>query len=365
MIKFNASQLLTGILLLLNCAYCVAQPKFKLGMSTALSGPAKEIGQQLTAGAMLHFTEFNQGLKKSDTSIELLVKDDGYEPNRAVANTRYFIYQERVNALFGTMGTPTTFAIKPLLEASKIPLLMPYTGADFLHQSFNFNVFNLRASYADEAEETIKYLVDEKNINKIGLLIQADEFGLTVEKSLTLALKLRNLQPTVITRFRRNTADLDKALSQLEGSGIKAIAMVGTYEPLATFINNSTQTGHDLAYTTVSFASSKELFKRITQPTVQLMVTEVVPDPSRCSAVICQDFRRLAKQQGIAINEQVFEGYLNAYVLTQALSMCQPPIENACVLNALTKVLDTNQQVRSVFMLKPEQNKLPVYRSYF
>ncbi|WP_350624288.1 ABC transporter substrate-binding protein, partial [Pseudoalteromonas sp. 24-MNA-CIBAN-0067] len=86
-------------------------------------------------------------------------------------NTREFIYTNKVDALFGAMGTPTSHAIIPLLEQSKIPFLMPFSGASFLREKPSVKAFNLRASYNDEAQEQIKYLVEEHKHTKIGLFI--------------------------------------------------------------------------------------------------------------------------------------------------------------------------------------------------
>lgn len=86
-------------------------PSIKLGMSTALSGPAKDIGSQLHQGSELYFKKVNQAGGIHGQKIELLVADHGYEPKKAIVNTRKFIYSDNVFALFGSMGTPTAHAV--------------------------------------------------------------------------------------------------------------------------------------------------------------------------------------------------------------------------------------------------------------
>ncbi|NOU51093.1 ABC transporter substrate-binding protein [Pseudoalteromonas sp. JBTF-M23] len=339
-------------------------PPLKLGMSIALSGPAQEIGKQLRDGAMLHFEAENLEGGIAGRPIELLVLDDGYEPNRTVLNTKQFIYQDKVDALFGYMGTPTTAAIRPLLEHSKTPLLMPFTGADFLHQIDKYHVFNLRASYQDEAQEHIKYLVSEKNHQHIALLIQADEFGITVEKSLTKALALKELTPSTIARFRRNTSDVEKAFEQINQTNATAVIMIGTYEPLATFIRLAERAKQHLEFTSVSFVSSKELFARV-KPEHPIMVTEVVPNPLLCKAMLCEKFRRVVAQKPhLKIDHILFEGYLNALVFSHAVKQCQTQYSVQCLLNKLPWVLEHERDLKMLFELSKQQKKLPVYRSY-
>ncbi|WP_240503706.1 MULTISPECIES: ABC transporter substrate-binding protein [Pseudoalteromonas] len=340
------------------------QNTIKLGMSIALTGPAQGIGKQLYDGALLHFNAINNEGGIAGRRIELIVMDDGYEPNRTVHNTRQFIYTHNVDVLFGFMGTPTTAAIRPLLEHSKVPLLMPFTGADFLHQEPKFHVFNLRASYRDEANEHIKFLIAEKEHQNIALLIQADEFGITVEKSLTQALARQGLKPTVISRFKRNSNDVEKAHEQIKETSATAVIMIGTYEPLATFIRLANNAKLGLEFTSVSFVSSKELFARL-EPGQAVMVTEVVPDPNTCQAKLCKQFRRRVKAHSeLKIDHILFEGYLNAVVFSRAAKQCKADYSQQCLLNNLPNVLEHDSDLKTLFGLTTQQKKLPVYRSY-
>lgn len=335
----------------------------KLGMSVALTGPASEIGKQLALGSQIYFEQLNKQGGIHGALIKLDVRDDGYEPNHTVNNTRYFIYEEKVHALFGYMGTPTTSAIKSMLEHAQTPLLMPYTGAAFLRENPQFKVFNLRASYLDEAKEQINYLVDELGHSKIALLIQADEFGITLQKSLTAALKMKGLKPQAIGRFRRNTNEVEKALRLISKSEATAVAMVGTYEPLAQFILLSQKQNTQFTFTSVSFVSSEDLLKKVSGPS-KIMITEVVPSPISCEGRICEQFRRTIKSRSLPLTHAIFEGYLNALVFSRAAKMCPLPYNTTCTLDALENVINQDLELRHLFEIKPEQKKLPIFRSY-
>jgi len=340
-----------------------SQLDIKLGMSVALTGPASEIGKQLALGSKIYFEQLNKQGGIHGALIELDVRDDGYEPNHTVNNTRYFIYDKKVHALFGYMGTPTTSAIKSMLEHAQTPLLMPYTGAAFLRENPQFKVFNLRASYLDEAKEQVSYLVDELGHSKIALLIQADEFGITLQKSLTAALKMKGLKPQAIGRFRRNTNEVEKALKLISKSEATAVAMVGTYEPLAQFIRLSQKADKQFAFTSVSFVSSEDLLSKLTNPS-QLMITEVVPSPKFCEGKICEQFRAAVTSQSQPLTHAIFEGYLNALVFSRAAKMCPLPYNNTCVLKSLNNVITQDPELRHLFKIKPKQKKLPIFRSY-
>ncbi|WP_244390066.1 ABC transporter substrate-binding protein [Pseudoalteromonas sp. KAN5] len=346
-------------------AHAEKKPVIKLGMSTALTGPAKQIGEQLYQGSNVYFSKINKDGGINGAKVLLKVADDGYEPKRAVSNTRQFIYEDKVDALFGAMGTPTSFAVSALLEKLQTPYLMPYSGAEFLHFQPKINVFNLRASYEDEADEQIKHLVKEKNHSRIGLLIQADEFGFVVESGLRKSLAKFNLKPVKVARYQRNSLDIANALKTLKASGVTAISLVGTYKPLSEFINNAYEQKFNPDYTSVSFASSSDLFARLKYPS-EVMVTEVVPNPHKCNVYWCREFLKDMAVANINKPNRIhFEGYLNAVIFTAAAQRCPLPLQENCLMHHLNIIFSEDQKIHALFINKTDKNKHIVYRSTF
>lgn len=313
------------------------QQTINLAVSNATSGPASQLGLRLNQGANAYFTRINREGGVAGKTINLEQLDDGYEPYKTLKNTQVFLNRNDIFAFFNYVGTPTTHAIIKQVSNSKIPFLMPFTGAEFLRTPVIDNVYHLRASYYQEAEQQINYLVDSKKISNIGLLIQADEFGTSVEKGYLMALKDRGLKPTVTTRYRRNTKDVELALSILKAKDVQAVAFVGTYEPFAQLINSAYQQNFTPFFTTVSFISSHDLFQRIKQPG-NVLVTEVMPDPNTCYEDICVQFIQDMKAQGIEETDHVlFEGYLNAFVFVEVAKQCGSSLSRSCFLEEMAK----------------------------
>ena len=88
-----------------------------IGQSVPLTGPAQELGIEMQLGAKLYFDHINSQGGVNGRKIKLLTLDDGYEPDRATANTKQLIEKDDVFALFGYVGTPTSLAA---LKVSKI-----------------------------------------------------------------------------------------------------------------------------------------------------------------------------------------------------------------------------------------------------
>ncbi len=304
-----------------------SEAQVRLAVSNATSGPASELGHDLNNGAELYFSQ----LKGIDVVLDK--KDDGYEPSRAMHNTRDFSASNH-SILFNYLGTPTTKAVFNYVKAKGLTLFAPYTGADFLrHRDADF-IFNLRASYEQEAEFQANYFIEQLKLVNLGIVIQADDFGLAFEKYFVEALKRHGVKPKFISRFKRNSNNVMKAASQINRVNVEAVVFIGTYEPMSTLINNMSKTKPDLIYSSVSFVSSDQLTRRIS-PATKLMVTEVVPEPKTCQFLECKLFRRLAKQNDVHINHGSFEGFLNAYWLSYALEGCREKQTTECVLQQL------------------------------
>jgi branched-chain amino acid transport system substrate-binding protein len=99
-----------------------------LGQSCALTGPARNLGLELRAGLLAAFSEANQAGGIDGREIVLLSIDDGYEPYRAVQNSRRLIERDHVFLLIGAVGTPTSEAVIAITEKKRFPFSPPIPG---------------------------------------------------------------------------------------------------------------------------------------------------------------------------------------------------------------------------------------------
>ncbi|HEY1287939.1 MAG TPA: ABC transporter substrate-binding protein, partial [Burkholderiales bacterium] len=171
--------------LLLVVAALVSQPAFSqgvtsdrilLGQSVALTGPAAELGIQMRNGAKTYFDHVNALGGVHGRKIELITLDDGYEPTRTAPNTKKLIEENKVFALFGYVGTPTSSAAMPIFTEAKVPFFGAFTGAEVFRQPFNRYIFNVRASYYDETDKIVEQVVSTGGKN-IAVFYQNDGYG--------------------------------------------------------------------------------------------------------------------------------------------------------------------------------------------
>lgn len=347
--------MLFSCMLIFSLSVHAADP-IKIGMSAPFSGRAERLGLDYRAGAQLAFNQLNQQGGIGGRPLQLLTLDDGYEPHRTVDNTRQLVFNDKVLALFGYIGTPTSNAVLPLLRHEQIPFIAPFTGADILRQQEDQFIYNFRASYAQEASAQISYLVDVRRFKKIALLIQADEFGASVERNFVAELQKRRLAPLVISRFKRNTTDLADAVATLVASQPDVVLTVGTYQVLIEAIELGAQQKFTPLYTVVSFTGVSELTKLLDNRH-QVLASMVMPDPLRSKLVLVEMYRQQLKAQSTAqstakstvkstvqlqaltttpqLSDVALEGFAAATVFVGALKQCAASITRSCLLQAL------------------------------
>lgn len=98
---------------------------FKLGMSTALSGPAQYIGQSMRDGMLALFERINCAGGMHGYEIDMIVRDDGYQPQSALDNMKKLVLEDEVLAVVGNVGTPRQNWPRPLRRKIKHRFMHP------------------------------------------------------------------------------------------------------------------------------------------------------------------------------------------------------------------------------------------------
>ncbi len=307
------------------------------GQSAALSGPAAELGLEMRLGIMAAFSEVNAAGGINGRQLDLISLDDSYEPEMAIANTNRLIEQERVFALIGEVGTPTSRSVTPVAADAEIPFVAPFTGAAFLRSESWSNVVNLRASYAQETEEMVERITVDLGIDRIAVMYQDDSFGRTGLQGALAALQRRGLEPVALGTYPRNTTAIKSGLFDITLGNPDAVIIVGAYRPVAATISWARHIGFDPTFVTISFVGSNALAEELGSAGEGVYVTQVVPFPTDRSIPIVASY--LAALTAYAPDASPsfisLEGYLSGRLAIAGLESCRPDPTRQCFLDAL------------------------------
>lgn len=297
----------------------ITETEIKLGMVNVQTGPASGLGKGMRAGAEAYFKAVNAKGGINGRKLVLSVADDGYEPNRAIDETLKMIEGEKVFALFGYVGTPTANAVIPIVKEMDVPLIGLFTGAMSLRQPVTPQIFNVRASYDDEAEALVAHFT-AKGAKNIAVFYQDDGFGTAVLSGTEKALKKRGMAVAAKGTFARNTLAIKTGLAAMLTAKPDAIVMVGPYAPLAAFIKEARATGLQSLLATVSFVGTNNLVAEVGKAGDGVVISQVVPFPQDDDLAVTRECRdAIAKHNGEALGFVNFEGCLSARVLGMAL----------------------------------------------
>ncbi len=299
----------------------VSDSKIVFGQVAALTGPAQDLGQGMRQGVLAAFGEANRNGGISSRTLELESVDDGYEPEKTVVATQKIIGEDKVFAMIGAVGTPTSKASQPIATAAQVPFIGPFTGAECLRNPYNRYVVNVRASYFQETEAWIEHLTKDLGISRIAILYQDDAFGLAGLEGVQRALTKRNMSLVASGTFKRNTTAVKSALLDIMKAQPEAVVTVGPYKPVAEFIKLARQVKLDALFVAISFVGSDSLAQELGSDGAGVIVSQVVPFPWDASLPVVASYQKaIAADDANAKPGFVsLEGYLVGRVVVEAL----------------------------------------------
>lgn len=314
----------------------------RFGMSTALTGPAADLGLNMRAGVLAAFAEANARGGVHGRKLELTVLDDGYEPDRAAPNMRALVEDPGILGIIGNVGTPTAIAAIPIANESRTLFFGAFSGAGVLRRlPPDRYVVNFRASYAEETAAMVDALVGTAGLRpeEIGFFTQRDGYGDSGFRGGIEALKrhgLKSQHAVAHGRYERNTLAVEGALAEILRTDppVRAVIMVGAYAPCARFIALAHQYGLDARFLNVSFVGSASLARELGAHGEDVVITQVVPHPEADYPLV-HAFRTAAAGSEEAATFGALEGYAAAQTLILALRNATPPLGREQVVDAL------------------------------
>lgn len=182
----------------------ITEATVKIGSTYPFSGPASAYSA-IPKSLNGFFKKLNENGGVNGRKVEFVTYDDGYEPQRALANARKLVEEDQVFAVVNPLGTANNIAMREYLNQRKVPQLFVATGATlFGSEQSKFPYTNgWQPTYVTEARVYAEYLKANKPNAKVAVLLQNDGFG-----------------KDLLAGFSKG----------IEGSGITVVAQE-TYEP--------------------------------------------------------------------------------------------------------------------------------------
>ena len=312
-----------------------------LGQSAAFTGPAAQLGIQMRDGMKAYFDVVNSQGGINGRKILLVTRDDTYESKLAAENTRKLIDEDKVFALIGYVGTPTSAASLPIFTEAKVPFIGPFTGAELLRTPVNRYIFNVRASYFDETDKIVEQLLTV-GMKRFAVFYQNDAYGQAGLAGMERAIKSRGGEIISTATVERNTVDVAKAVAEIRPKSPDAIVMVSAYKSIAAFVRAMKKSGYTGQFHNVSFVGSKALADELGADGRGVVISQVVPFPFSQAIPVIREFSELAAKSKTDVNFSSVEGYLVAKVFVEGLKRAGKAPTRETLIGGLEAINDVD-----------------------
>lgn len=155
----------------------VTPEKIKLGTFCDLSGPNASIGTAVMRGYSAFFKYTNHWGGVHGRKIELILEDDGFDPECSQLAVKKLTEEDQVFALVSPLGSMTNLAVMDQLIAKDVPVISPHSGLSIWSTPTKSNYFALQPSYDVEGRLLARYTVEQLAGQRIVVFHIDDQFG--------------------------------------------------------------------------------------------------------------------------------------------------------------------------------------------
>src|SRR2546422_5500099 len=348
----------------------VTDNEIRLGISAPFTGSAKELGNQMKLGIETAFNLINDSGGIHSRQLRLVAADDGYEPTRTTETMKELYEKQQVFGFVGNVGTPTAVVGMPYALERKMLFFGAFTGAGLLRRDPpDRYVFNYRASYAEETDAVVRYLVKMRGLRpeQIAVFAQQDAYGDSGFAGVAKAMRaLRGGNEGAILRldYQRNTVDVDDAVARLRAHRIpiKAVVMVGAYRSCAKFIEKTRDLYPNMIYTNVSFVGSTALADELMLLGPRfangVIVTQVVPAVDSYSSTVLKYKTALDKYfPGVLPDYVSLEGYVAGSLLLEGFKRAGRQLDTEKLVEALETVRNFDMGLGALISFGPTEHQ--------
>ena len=216
----------------------VTSTSITFGTHQPLTGPAAPGYSEIAPAAQAYFNYVNAHGGVFGRKINLIYKDDAYDPTNTVNVVHQLVLQSHVFGIFDGLGTPTHTKVVGYLNASKVPDLFVASGCPcWDNGSTQPYTFGWLTNYTIEGKVLGQYIKQHFPGQKVGVLYQDDDFGqggLAGIQDEVPAADIVSKQP-----YQPGVTTLAPQITAIKSSGARVLVSFTT--PLYTAISQLTQ----------------------------------------------------------------------------------------------------------------------------
>jgi ABC-type branched-subunit amino acid transport system substrate-binding protein len=308
----------------------VTDKVIRLGALTDLTGPYATLGKSIVQAQQMWADEVNAGGGICDRRVEIVVKDHGYDVQKAV--TAYADLSSDVVALPQVIGSPVMAALLDDIERDKV-LTFPQAWAASLLDRDSVQV--LGTTYDIDMIAAVDFLTRTKGLKKgdtVGHVYFEGDYGANALEGSQWAGKKAGLK-VVGQKIKATDTDLSAQVSALRKEGVKAILISAGPAQTASLVGVAASRGLKVPVVSSAPGYAPQLMKTPAAPALTALLNVVSAAPAVSSDL--PGVRKMVasyqkKYPGSLLDSGVLSGYNAAQLLGTDL-------KKACENGSLTR----------------------------
>jgi branched-chain amino acid transport system substrate-binding protein len=207
----------------------VSSTAIVIGGTSPLTGPAAAYAS-VARGAKAYFDSVNAAGGVSKRKIDYRVVDDAYNPSQTVQAVRRLVEQDKVFAVFNTLGTGANLAVRDYLNQMQVPQLFVASGATTWGRDAAKYPWTIgfQPSYAAEGLVYGQYIARSVKKAKIAVLFQNDDYGKDLLNALKRGLAHSTSKVIAAQPYEVTSPDVGSQIGKLKASGANVLAIFAT-----------------------------------------------------------------------------------------------------------------------------------------
>ena len=224
----------------------VTDTEIVIGLTAPMSGPAAIYGNLAVAKeAWARYVNDLGGVH--GRKLRVAIKDDGFNPGRAVANIKEM--RDSVFLTVGLVGSAVVNAAKDEIAEARLPLINAYASPQLWARQPKDklkSVFIDYPDYADEADFLVTYSVTKLGAQKLAVFFQNDDWGKGAMDGVNRAMKALGAKATLATAVPYEVSDRELGTQALKfkDSGADTLFLAALNTHSANLVREMAKVGY-------------------------------------------------------------------------------------------------------------------------
>ncbi len=328
----------------------VTKRTITIGGTFPLTGPAALYGS-IPKAEKAYFSYVNSQGGVNGRQIVFKYYDDGYNPANTVPLTKKLVEQDKVFAIYSSLGTAPNLATRDYLNKAGVPQVLLATGDSYWGSQYKKYpwTFGFNPSYPGESRVYGKFIASKVPQAKIGVLMQDDAYGQNYYDGLVQGLGDAKAKVVDVEKYDPTQTDVSAQIVKLKAAGANVLVLFSLPTQTITALVVTTKIGWKPT-TFINNVSASPLFMALAQKSGAVIDGDIsatytydyINNPNSATT---KQFKALVDKYDPGANlldANIEYAFANAWTMVQALKQAGRNLTRASFMNALTHLNATN-----------------------